>query len=179
MKDIVMEKDQKKEEVPEVMEEPNNDSVAINVDIRVNNCFVNAKKSYLTDIQRKWSDFMIYEANANKSLMAFIADTEPVAASDTYCIVSNKIDTNNDLLNKQIDLLENDMVKFYGHAYKVVAVSNDRWNKIKEEYINNLKTGYKYNYMEENVIPNNTSETVSDLEALANEIFGNNGYEVE
>ena len=161
------------------MEEPKEESVTINVDIRVNNCFVNAKKSYLTDIQSKWSDFMIYEANANKSLMAFIADTEPVAASDTYCIVSNKIDTNNDLLNKQIDLLENDMVKFYGRAYKVVAVSNDRWNKIKEEYINNLKTGYKYNYMEENVTTSNNEETVSDLEALANEIFGNNGYEVE
>ena len=153
--------------------------VSIDVETRVNNCFVNAKKSYLTEIQQMWNDFIIYESNANKELMAYIADTEPMTASDTYLIISNKLDVNNDLLNQNISSLENDFNKFFGKNCKIVAVNNKKWDELKKEYVNNIKNGVKYIYREEKVSEQEEVKTESDLEKLANEIFGNNNYEVE
>ena len=149
------------------------------IQTRINNCFVNAKKSYLTEIQQMWNDFIIYESNANKELMAYIADTEPMTASDTYLIISNKLDVNNDLLNQNINSLENDFNKFFGKNCKIVAVNNKMWDELKKEYVNNIKNGVKYIYREEKVSEQEEIKTESDLEKLANEIFGNNNYEVE
>lgn len=153
--------------------------VSIDVETRINNCFVNAKKSYLTEIQQMWNDFIIYESNANKELMAYIADTEPMTASDTYLIISNKLDVNNDLLNQNISSLENDFNKFFGKNCKIVAVNNKKWDELKKEYVNNIKNGVKYIYREEKVSEQEEVKTESDLEKLANEIFGNNNYEVK
>ncbi len=176
----------KVKEGPKEIEEPSretseNEPLQVNIDIetRVNNCFVNAKKAYLTEIQQMWSDFIIYEANANKELMAYIADTEPMTASDAYLIISNKIDINNDLLNQNINSLEKDFNKFYGKNYKIVAVYSKKWDELKKEYVNNIKNGVKYIYREEKKSEQEEITSESDLEKLANEIFGSNNYEVE
>ena len=149
------------------------------IKIRVNNCFVNAKKSYLTDLLAKWDDFVIYEANANKSLMTYVVDTIPVTASNEYAIISNKVDYTNDLINQNIESLEKDLAMFYGKPYKLVAITESDWNHIKEEYINNLKKGYKYEMMDENMMEEQEARNVTDLEKLAEEIFGTNNYEVK
>ena len=63
---------------------------------------------------------------------------------------------------------------FYGNDCKLVAISEENWNKSKNDYKNNLKNGIKYSIIEETlftdgIMDNNSSE----LESLANEIFGN------
>ena len=38
--------------------------------------------------------------------------------------------------------------KIYKNKYFVVAISNKEWEKIREEYIENIKLGKKYTYIE-------------------------------
>lgn len=146
-------------------------SLSFNIDVRINNCFVGAKKSFLSVIKDKWNDFVIYESNANKALLSYIADTDVVAASNDYAILVNSIDSTNDLINQNIASLENDFRIFYGNSYKLVSISNQRWQREREKYIKNIKSGYTYTMIDDNII---LGENTSELEKLASEIFGDN-----
>ena len=46
---------------------------------------------------------------------------------------------------------------------KLVFLTNDEWNKIKNEYIENIKNNVKYNYIDESI---EESETSSDTESV-------------
>ena len=146
-----------------------------NVDARINNTFVGAQKKYLLELKEKWDDFVIYESNANKLLLSYIVDTELVAASNNYAILVNKINNTNDLINENIESVEKDFKLFFGREYKLVSISPKEWEEARNKYIANLKNGYKYIMMDDSII---IEENTSELEKLANEIFGNN-YETK
>lgn len=146
-----------------------------NVDARINNTFVEAQKKYLLELKEKWEDFVIYESNANKLLLSYIVDTELVAASNNYAILVNKINNTNDLINENIESVEKDFKLFFGREYKLVSISPKEWEEARNKYIANLKNGYKYTMMDDSII---IEENTSELEKLANEIFGNN-YEIK
>ena len=145
------------------------------INIRINNTFVNAKKENLNFIKSKWEDFIIYESNTNKKLLSYIADTVVVAASENYAILTNNIDSTNDLLNENIDVLEKDFNLFYNLNYKLVSISINRWNLEKEKYIKNIRSGFNYKLIDDNIV---IEENLSELEKVAADIFGNN-YEVK
>ena len=146
-----------------------------NVDARINNTFVEAQKKYLLELKGKWEDFVIYESNANKLLLSYIVDTELVAASNNYAILVNKINNTNDLINENIESVEKDFKLFFGREYKLVSISPKEWEEARNKYIANLENGYKYTMMDDSII---IEENTSELEKLANEIFGNN-YEIK
>ncbi len=146
-----------------------------NIDARINNTFVGAQKKYLLELKEKWDDFVIYESNANKLLLSYIVDTELVAASNNYAVLVNKINNTNDLINENIESVEKDFKIFFGREYKLVSISPKVWEEARNKYIANLKSGYKYTMMDDSII---IEENTSDLEKLANEIFGNN-YETK
>jgi hypothetical protein len=138
---------------------------------------VNAQKTYLNEIKVKWNDFIIYESNSNKKIMNYIIDTEVVAASESYGIIINKSDSAVRLLNENIESLENDLKLFYGQQYKLITLTLKEWEEEKNKYINNLKKGNKYSIIDEDlqVIPtDNATNEDSNLEKLANSIFGSN-----
>jgi DNA polymerase-3 subunit gamma/tau len=158
-------------------EDSTNKCMPKNIEIRVNNCFVNAQKTYLNEIKVKWNDFIIYESNSNKKIMNYIIDTEVVAASESYGIIINKSDSAVRLLNENIESLENDLKLFYGQQYKLITLTLKEWEEEKNKYINNLKKGNKYSIIDEDlqVIPtDNATNEDSNLEKLANSIFGSN-----
>ena len=146
-----------------------------NVDARINNTFVGAQKKYLLELKEKWDDFVIYESNANKLLLSYIVDTELVAASNNYAVLVNKINNTNDLINENIESVEKDFKIFFGREYKLASISPKVWEEARNKYIANLKSGYKYTMMDDSII---IEENTSELEKLANEIFGNN-YETK
>lgn len=146
-----------------------------NVDARINNTFVGAQKKYLLELKEKWDDFVIYESNANKLLLSYTVDTELVAASNNYAVLVNKINNTNDLINENIESVEKDFKIFFGREYKLVSISPKVWEEARNKYITNLKSGYKYTMMDDSII---IEENTSELEKLANEIFGNN-YETK
>ena len=160
----------------------NTNKFSFSVDIRVNNCFANAKKNYLTDIKEKWSDFLVYESNANKKLMSYIIDTDIVVASDKYAILVNSTESTVELINENISSIEKDFKIFFGSEYKFVCLDNSMWNEEKDKYVFNMKNKIKYSIIDEteeetndlsteNAIKSNNSD---ELESLASEIFGDN-----
>lgn len=153
-----------------------NKNIEFDIDIRINNTFVNAKKEFLNNLKSKWNDFVIYESNANKAMLSYLADTNIVAASDKYAIVTNNLDITNDLINQNIKYLEKDFNLFFNGSYYLVAISPKKWEQERNKYINNIKNGYKYEIIGNDII---IKEDKSELEKIANEIFGNNYKKVE
>ena len=178
--DNVSENNEISENVNDLLSE-NTNKYSFSVDIRINNCFANAKKEYLTSIKEKWNDFMIYESNANKKLMSYIIDTDIVVASDLYAILVNSNEATVQLINHNINSIEKDFKIFYGNNYKFVCLDTSMWNEEKDKYVFNLKNKIKYSIIEEeeedssgltteNAIKSNNDD---ELESLASEIFGN------
>ena len=160
----------------------NTNKLSFSVDIRVNNCFANAKKNYLTDIKEKWSDFLVYESNANKKLMSYIIDTDIVVASDKYAILVNSTESTVELINENISSIEKDFKIFFGSEYKFVCLDNSMWNEEKDKYVFNMKNKIKYSIIDETEEETNDlstenaikSNNIDELESLASEIFGDN-----
>ena len=176
-KESIEEHDETKDEEPVVT--VNTNKCSINIDVRVNNTFVNAKKEYLLTIKEKWDDFLIDESNANKKLMSYILDTDIVVASDKYAILTNNKNTNVELINENIKYLETDFNLFYKMDYKLVCLTNDMWKTFKEKYIFNIKNNIKYSIIDEVEVEKTDSNSIEDdnideLEKLAAEIFENN-----
>ena len=161
--------------VNESKSQESNQKIKFDINIRINNTFVSAKKENLNFIKGKWNDFIIYESNTNKTLLSYIADTVVVAASEKYAILTNNVDSTNDLLNENIDILEKDFNLFYNLNYKLVSISTKRWNVEKEKYIKNIRSGFNYKLIDDNIV---IEENLSELEKVAADIFGNN-YEVK
>ena len=165
----------------EEVNKDNTNTCSFSIDVRVNNCFANAKKDYLNNIKEKWDDFLIYESNANKKLMSYIVDTDIVVASDQYAILTNKSISTAELINKHIASLEKDFKIFFGNDYKFVCLDPDSWNENKNKYVFNIKNNIKYSIIDEseddsglstqNAIRSNEDD---ELESLAEEIFGRN-----
>lgn len=156
--------------------EKKNKVIDFDIDVRINNTFVNAKKDYLNNIKSKWNDFVIYESNTNKAMISYLADTNIVATSDKYAILTNNLDITNDLINQNIKSLEKDFNLFFNGNYYLVAVSPKKWEQERNKYINNIKNGYKYEIIDNDII---IKENKSELEKIASEIFGNNYKKIE
>ena len=156
--------------------EKKNKVIDFDIDVRINNTFVNAKKDYLNNIKSKWNDFVIYESNTNKAMISYLADTNIVAASDKYAILTNNLDITNDLINQNIKSLEKDFNLFFNGNYYLVAVSPKKWEQERNKYINNIKNGYKYEIIDNDII---IKENKSELEKIASEIFGNNYKKID
>ncbi|MBR1417151.1 MAG: DNA polymerase III subunit gamma/tau [Bacilli bacterium] len=158
----------------------NTNKCSYNLDIRVNNCFANAKRKYLDEIKTKWDDFLIYESNANKKIMSYIVDTDIVASSDKYSILTNNLASTAELINENIESLEQDFKIFYGLEHKFICLSQKKWEECKEKYVFNIKNNVKYSIIDE--VEENSKSDVDkqemdnndELEKLAAEIFEDN-----
>ena len=81
------------------------------------------------------------------------------------------------LFDKNIDLISKLIKKVYNKKYVLVAITEEKWNVVKEEYIKNIKEGKKYEYIDVNkkLISRKRS---SKLEDSIENIFGEE-YKVE
>ena len=118
------------------------------VDIRINNCFVNATKNYLNEVKEKWNNFVNEIEDA--IIKGLVSDTLIVAASDNYAIVEVTIPHKDEELNDSIEKLENMFSELNKMYYKFVFINERKWNEEKEKYIKNLRNGYKYEIIPEN-----------------------------
>ena len=141
--------------------------------IRINNCFVGATKNNLNEMKNKWDEFI---NNLDDALIkGIVTDTLVVAASNDYAIMEVTIPHGDIELNAKIDLFEDLFNKKYNFKYKFVFIDENKWQKEKLEYINNLKSGYKYTLIEETKEKTNSNIDISDVA----DIFDINKIEVE
>jgi DNA polymerase-3 subunit gamma/tau len=144
--------------------------------IRINNCFVECTKDKKKELISSWIDFMNYLMNEDRNLVSMLADTVVLAASDSYVLIQSSVDSTNELINNQIDLLESFYNNFSGNNYKFAAVNEKLWKEETEKYRENLKNKIEYSYIEETTTPvkkeTKRKKKSDELEDIANDIFG-------
>jgi len=143
-------------------EESKTSDVDLNViNIRINNCFVNAQKKYLEEAKQIFSNI---PTHVNGKIRSILIDCQVVAASDEYviltCLTDHTALNANKLLNEIEYLIKNEFHK----NYKIVFISTERWNREKNEYVKNIKNNKKYEY-----IPEITAQDQEEL--IVNNIF--------
>ena len=144
------------------------------IDIRINNCFVDASKKYLGDIQEKWANFI---TNLSSALIrGLVSDTKVVTASNKYAIIMTMIKHKDKEINEKLDEVINLFNEYINDKYTLVFIDEAKWNLEKEKYINNLKNKHKYEYIEETI--KNTSPK-SDINDIIGDVFDIEKVEIE
>lgn len=126
-----------------------NDSIikklTIDVDGRINNALVDASKEILNEYKSKWNliDDYLFD-DKYSSICGLLKDSDVVVASKEYVIICNKLSSVVSRINFSSIIIEELFERIYGDSVKIVAISSEEWNKVKSEYIDNIKNGNKY-----------------------------------
>ncbi len=134
--------------------------------IRINNCFVNAKKSSL-EIAKKELTNILDDDKIEGKIRTLLSDSTVVASSETNLILTcfNSHNVNN--ANKELLNIEKLFAKIVQKKYKMIFLTNEEWNLEKEKYIKNIKNNVKYEYINENLDNENVKEDLPKI----NEVF--------
>ncbi len=125
------------------------DDFNANKKIRINNCFMKAAKNYKKEAVKNWETFIAALKSKDKKMYGIIVDTEVVAASDLYYIVTGKIESAGRLVNGSLKKLEQTFYNVVNSKVKIIVLTPDEWEEAKNNYKDNLKNNIKYEYIEE------------------------------
>lgn len=119
--------------------------------IRINNAFSTASKLNKEKIVSNWN--LVEEKLSNDiqyaSIAGMMSDVEVLVVGDQNIIFLAQYDSLLDRLISQLDLIEQLLFEVFQVSYKIIFLLKDEWIFEKEKYISNLKSGYKYIYIEE------------------------------
>ncbi len=148
------------------------------IEIRINNCFVEASKSYLVETKKTWQEFV---NNLDSALIkGLVADTDVVTASNKYAILITTIKHKDIEINNDLKEIESLFAEFSKKTYNLIFISEDKWNIEKRKYVDNLRKKYKYTYMPENEIKDEVAfDNKTDLVNSISNIFDNNKIEIQ
>jgi len=131
-------------------------------DIRINNCFVNAQKQYLQENKELINNYQNSTVISGK-IKSILLDSTLVVSSDKYIVLTCDNDSIASSANKEIDQIEQDLKKEFNKEIKVIFISYERWLKEKQKYIENLKKGVRYTFLEEPTISKTEEIELSDV----------------
>ncbi len=118
------------------------------IERRINNCFVDAKKSSLEDAKLMLKKYL-ESVNATGKVRSILLDSNVVAASDKNLILTcnneHNVITANNMLQEIEQVLNNEV----GKDYKIIFLTNKKWLQEKDAYIVNLKQHKVYVYQNE------------------------------
>ena len=142
-------------------EEPNTESLNNNdaskkvnnelIDIRINNCFVDAQKKLLESTKKEIND-IINDVNTPGEVKSILLDSVLVAASPKNLIFTTPNDHSANKANKMLNKIESTIKNAKEIEYKVIFITLERWQQEREKYVENLKTNKKYSYIEESEV---------------------------
>ena len=145
--------------------------------VRVNNCFVEAQKDELLKFKKIWDGCKNIETFA-PDILSMVIDTDVVASSSKYVILTSKLESNVNNINRRIFEIEDALEKKINTKLSLVCLSDDEWITVKKEYIANLKKGIKYNMMEDESRPFQKKKMSNELESLATNVFNSDKIEI-
>ena len=126
-------------------------SFNLNKDIIINNAFAVANKEIKNNLQNKFSSVDSYLTDKKFSNVAgSLLDVKLQVAGDGYIIFSGNYDSIIDKIYNDYKLCNEFINMLFDGEYNYVVVSNDEWEKLRNEYISNLKNGIKYELKEMN-----------------------------
>ena len=153
MKDSNIEISYNKEEITEENFDNKNPKI-INIDaimkIRVNNTLALANKNLLRLEMNNFEVLRDYSFDQEIGyIICGILDGKLRAVSSDAIIISYEYDSNVKQNLYIIDKIEDVYNKITNSNKKIAIISDDYWEKVKQEYINNLRNGIKYEVDEE------------------------------
>lgn len=163
---------EKKEKTPPQFE--NYDNL---INIRINNCFVNAKKEYLQEIQKLWPEYI--SSLKDKKLLNILIDSSISAASDKVIVITNNSAGTANLINEKLELITKEFNNKFNLQYIFIALSNDRWQIERQKYINNIKNKVCYKIIDEPQVAIAEENKSANIEEVALNIFDSDKIEME
>ena len=156
----------------------------IDNDIIINNTFVSASKKKLADLKKEWSKLNEYILdNTYGSNASFLLDASICAVGDNNFIVSFEYDSLVNRARGMYDDLVNTLKELLNIDDYVAFISSSDWMKIKKDYINKIKNGGSYEFIDKNPILRNKNKKVenngSTEQTEADIIFGDDIVEYE
>ncbi len=153
MKDSNVEISYNKEEITEENIYTKNPKI-INIDdimkVRVNNTLALANKNLLRLEMNNFEVLRDYSFDQEIGyIVCGILDGKLRAVSSDAIIISYEYDSNVKQNLYIIDKIEDVYNKITNSNKKIAIISDDYWEKVKQEYINNLRNGIKYEVEEE------------------------------
>ena len=129
--------------------------------IRINNTFCSASKEKLLKFKDKWTvDELLFDKKYS-NVAGLLKDVDVIVVGDNNAIFLVNQDSLIDRLYDNIVDIERMISDKYNYDLKVVFLTLGEWNIEKKKYIDNLKNGYKYLYIEEK---NDNLDSLIDVE---------------
>lgn len=121
------------------------DNVLKNREIIINNAFSVADKTIKNDLHKKYDLVNEYLTDKKFGIVSgMLADTNLEVAGTGYIILTGKYDAIVNNINNNYQLFNELINKVFDGEYKFVVITKDEWNKYKNDYISNIKSGKKY-----------------------------------
>ena len=127
----------------------NDDNMFENKDIIINNALALADKKLKISLQEKWNKIDDYLTDNHFSVIAGkFSDISLEVVGGNYIIFTVMYESMIDGICLNMKLSDEFVNFVFGDKYNYVVITVDEWNKHKEEYINNIKNGKKYELKE-------------------------------
>ena len=113
---------------------------------------MSASKEYKEKFLLKWNDVLEKLSNNSEyvAISGIMTDVEVLVVGEKNVIFLAQYHSLLERLLNHIKLIEKLLLEVFNIDYKVVFLLNDEWEFEKNRYISNLKSNYKYEYIEEN-----------------------------
>lgn len=140
-------KDEKKEIISReiISNNKNNISQEINDEnleklksIRTNNVFVGAKKDLKTNFISKWKEFISQQNDINNYiLLGYISNATIEVVNSEYVLFSTNLSSDSVMFNNNLNVIEDEFFNFTNKKHKFIAISDDEWLTVRDEFIKN------------------------------------------
>ncbi len=141
-------------------------------EIKVNNSLYGANKTLKNNFLKNYEGIKEYLSNKEYNSVAnLMLKATPEVVSEKNILFSFKNNFEVVLFEKNILEIQKLLKQIFDKKYSIVAVNIDEWKEIKKDYINNIKNGIKYEYIEEIVQSEKTKKTTI-LENTVENLFG-------
>ena len=140
--------------------------------IRINNAFSGANKELKQKFVEKFTEISEFMSSKNYNSVANLMMKSSIeVVSETEIIFSFKNSFEVVLFDKNINEIQKLLKEVYGKNFNIVALSNEEWNKEKDNYVKNINSGIKYEYIVEKKVVK-SSKKKTELQSSLEGIFG-------
>ena len=146
-----------------------NENALKNKEIIINNALALADKKLKLSLQEKWNkigDYLI--DNRFSNIAGKFSDIKLEVVGGEYIIFTAMYESMIDGIYLDLSLSNDFVDSVFNGKYKFVVITDSEWNKIKDEYIKNIKNGKKYEIIKliEEKKDNNESKETTIVDKL-------------
>lgn len=145
--------------------------------IRVNNCFANATKESLKEVQVIWSKAADYDS-IKPSIKAYILDSKVVASSPDYVILMTALKSTAHIINHNLEELSLEFNNIFSKKLNFIVLDEQEWLNARQEYANKIKNKERYEFISEDEIEELKPKNVSEIEEIATNVFNRDKIEM-